>query len=685
MRRPCAGIRCSPRLGPDLCDPDPTSTRSCAGSRRRRATPRSASRCSISGSPPASATSTAPRCSGPHASRPTRAARTARRRAAAGALRHRAPAAAREPRRPPSPDRADRARGVRARRPALPALRRRRSARRGSGSRRGPCGGARPVRLLRDGARHLGAAAGRSPRRTPPRRAPARRPSRPAATRSTRRSPPPITLAVVVPAGVRRRRRPVRARRPRRPRRRRDPRGQLGGRAPAAADPDAVRARARRPDAARAAPTRSRSPARSPAGRPCTAWARGSTWSSHFAVATRAAFDGVPARRGLAATLADPDERAVFEADPGLRGGLLPRRRARSPGAISSSSRRSAPPSRRWPPAARRPCTGVAVGAAYVEGLRAAGSPITTEDLARHEAAIAAAARGRVRATCTLRVAPPNSPGLVAAADPGRRSSGWASTPTRAVPTPPRGPGCSSPPSATSHGTSPTPTGWRSTSRPCSTTATSPRSPTRSGARSAAGGPTVKPGGDTIALVAADAEGHAVSLIQSLFHGFGAGSSSRATGIVAHDRGACFTLDAGAAERASRPARSRRTRCCRRSCTTRTGSSASPARWAATSSRRSTRRRSRTRSRWAPTPARPSRRRGSSSTTSRRTAAPARRGRGERPGRGRRRDRGGGVRGASGSTISTASVGHAHLIRVHADGRLDVGSDPRADGGALAD
>jgi gamma-glutamyltranspeptidase/glutathione hydrolase len=44
--------------------------------------------------------------------------------------------------------------------------------------------------------------------------------------------------------------------------------------------------------------------------------------------------------------------------------------------------------------------------------------------------------------------------------------------------------------------------------------------------------------------VTADAEGHAVSLIQSLFHGFGSGILEPVTGIVAHDRGACFTLAA---------------------------------------------------------------------------------------------------------------------------------------------
>jgi gamma-glutamyltranspeptidase/glutathione hydrolase len=53
------------------------------------------------------------------------------------------------------------------------------------------------------------------------------------------------------------------------------------------------------------------------------------------------------------------------------------------------------------------------------------------------------------------------------------------------------------------------------------------------------------PSGDTIALVTADAEGHAVSLIQSLFDAFGSGILEPATGIVAHDRGACFTLEPG--------------------------------------------------------------------------------------------------------------------------------------------
>ena len=53
------------------------------------------------------------------------------------------------------------------------------------------------------------------------------------------------------------------------------------------------------------------------------------------------------------------------------------------------------------------------------------------------------------------------------------------------------------------------------------------------------------PRGDTVALVAADATGWAVSLIQSVFWDFGSGIDEPATGIVAQNRGACFTLEPG--------------------------------------------------------------------------------------------------------------------------------------------
>lgn len=51
--------------------------------------------------------------------------------------------------------------------------------------------------------------------------------------------------------------------------------------------------------------------------------------------------------------------------------------------------------------------------------------------------------------------------------------------------------------------------------------------------------------GDTIYLTVVDGEGNAVSMIQSLFASFGSGRMVPGTGIVLHNRGALFTLDAG--------------------------------------------------------------------------------------------------------------------------------------------
>jgi len=49
--------------------------------------------------------------------------------------------------------------------------------------------------------------------------------------------------------------------------------------------------------------------------------------------------------------------------------------------------------------------------------------------------------------------------------------------------------------------------------------------------------------GDTVAIVAADEEGNTVSLLQSLFHAFGAAVLDPATGILFHNRGSFFSLD----------------------------------------------------------------------------------------------------------------------------------------------
>jgi gamma-glutamyltranspeptidase/glutathione hydrolase len=49
--------------------------------------------------------------------------------------------------------------------------------------------------------------------------------------------------------------------------------------------------------------------------------------------------------------------------------------------------------------------------------------------------------------------------------------------------------------------------------------------------------------GDTVAVVAVDGAGNAVSLIQSVFGAFGAGIADASTGVLCHNRGAYFALD----------------------------------------------------------------------------------------------------------------------------------------------
>jgi len=57
--------------------------------------------------------------------------------------------------------------------------------------------------------------------------------------------------------------------------------------------------------------------------------------------------------------------------------------------------------------------------------------------------------------------------------------------------------------------------------------------------------PAAPAGGDTIALVTADREGNAVSLIQSLYFTFGSGLMAGDTGVVLQNRGSFFSLDPG--------------------------------------------------------------------------------------------------------------------------------------------
>lgn len=62
----------------------------------------------------------------------------------------------------------------------------------------------------------------------------------------------------------------------------------------------------------------------------------------------------------------------------------------------------------------------------------------------------------------------------------------------------------------------------------------------------------VEPGGGTVYLCAVDPDGMGVSLVQSLFEGFGSGVVAADTGIVLQNRGACFSVN-GSVEPGRRP------------------------------------------------------------------------------------------------------------------------------------
>jgi gamma-glutamyltranspeptidase / glutathione hydrolase len=57
------------------------------------------------------------------------------------------------------------------------------------------------------------------------------------------------------------------------------------------------------------------------------------------------------------------------------------------------------------------------------------------------------------------------------------------------------------------------------------------------------------PRGDTVAIVAADSDGYAVSHVQSLFHHFGSAVLEPATGILMHNRATSFSLNTDSANR----------------------------------------------------------------------------------------------------------------------------------------
>jgi gamma-glutamyltranspeptidase len=194
------------------------------------------------------------------------------------------------------------------------------------------------------------------------------------------------------------------------------------------------------------------------------------------------------------------------------------------------------------------------IGAEYVRGLNAAGSPITTEDLAAHRASVLPPIRAASHDR-HVSVVPPNSQGFVLLEilslverlgidpDPLGPDAGMLARVFAAAAA-----------DRDRHLADPD----RMRVHPSTLLDDGHLAGLADDLRAAhQAQPAGRPDGDTIAIVAADAEGFGVSLIQSLFWGFGSGICDPVTGIVAHNRGACFTVERGhpnAFEPGARPA-----------------------------------------------------------------------------------------------------------------------------------
>ena len=262
-------------------------------------------------------------------------------------------------------------------------------------------------------------------------------------------------------------------------------------------------------------------------------------WADAFARAIDLADGGDPLPRSHALLLADPDASAAFAADPGMAAVFYPGGSPLGEGATLVQSALARTLGTLAAGGAEALYRGP-VGAAYVAGLRAAGSRLTTDDLAGHEALILPPLLGAF-GDLHVAVAPPSSPGfsllqILAAIerlrldpDPLGPSAGMIARVFLAAMWDVRR-HLADPDRMTVH-----PSTLLDDGHLASFADEVREDDIDAGARA-------RPEGDTIALVTADAEGHAVSLVQSLWMGFGCGILDPATGILAHSRGACFTL-----------------------------------------------------------------------------------------------------------------------------------------------
>ncbi|MEV6849657.1 gamma-glutamyltransferase [Actinoplanes sp. NPDC051411] len=231
-------------------------------------------------------------------------------------------------------------------------------------------------------------------------------------------------------------------------------------------------------------------------------------WAELLRPAIGCAREGVPVARSL--------DRAVVEytadlaADPGCAAVFLPPgptlRQPRLAESLAAIAERG--PAELY---------GGSVGATLADGLAALGCPLGLDDLAAYEPEVTDPISGEF-AGLTVHTSPPNTQGFLLLS--------FLDTLSRL-------------------GSEPTPGFIARMFADGIALRDQTLADPRTGPAQASGRP--YPTGDTIGIAAADTDGTAVSLIQSVYHGFGAAVLEPETGILLQDRGTAFSLDPHAA------------------------------------------------------------------------------------------------------------------------------------------